>query len=85
MLIGWKDISDRVGKLAGYDVSVDSIRKAKDRDADLARIVCESVTGKPMVAEYELERWVRMKSLPRAPRLRRVIRALIECGQLALL
>lgn len=85
MLIGWKDIRDRVVELVGYEITIDSIRKTAVRDAELARIVGESVTGKPMVAEYELERWARMKSLPRASRARRIMRAIVEGGQMVLL
>ena len=85
MLVGWKDIRDRVVELVGYEITIDSIRKTAVRDVELARIVGESVTGKPMVAEYELERWTRMKALPRAGRARRIMRAIVESGQMVLL
>lgn len=85
MLAGWKDIASRISSVVGYDVSVDAVRKMVDRDAEFARIVGESVTGKPLVSKYELDRWVMLKSLPRAPRLRRIVRRMARAGQMVLL
>lgn len=81
MLAGWKDIASRISAVVGYDVSVDAVRKMVDRDAEFARIVGESVTGKPLVSKYELDKWVTLKTLTKKRRLREAIREMVKAGQ----
>ena len=85
MLAGWKDISAHLSAIAGYDVAPDAMRKIAERDDELRAIMSESVTGKPLVSEYELATWFRKRQMPRRAGIGRIVRALLDAGQLALL